>query len=195
MSLWCIATFPKTTVPRHKEDAEWLRDFSLVMLVWFTFFHAMAYLQSNLFGSFEGLMGAITGNLSHAYNNWREWQYVVAFLCILCMIWPFLLFFAVINDGFNPYEDLTPAQTTLEGGLLAKICRYMRMTLHIFMLVVTVYMVVMLIMFIYIRSRQKWYPSQYTWMAKKLGNLPYGNLFFQSGEYFDCGICICTIYS
>ena len=46
MSLWCIATFPKTTVPRHKEDAEWLRDFSLVMLVWFTFFHAMAYLQS-----------------------------------------------------------------------------------------------------------------------------------------------------
>lgn len=190
MFFFCIAFFPKADVPRHKEDAEWLRDFALVMIVWFTFLHTMAYMSANLFGSFDQMMGSITGNLGHAYNNWREWQYVLAFLCILVMIWPFLLFFAILHDGFNPYEHLTKSQITLEGDLFAQICYLGRVTLHIFMVIASIYMVVLLVMFIYIRSRQKSYPGQYTWMAKKLGSMPYGDLFFQSGEYYDCGICI-----
>ena len=42
--LFCLAYFPKISSPRHREDAEWLRNFSITMLVWFTFLHAMAYL-------------------------------------------------------------------------------------------------------------------------------------------------------
>ena len=46
----------------------------------------------------------------------------------------------------------------------------------------------LLMLFILKASRR--YPGHHLWFIRKLAKLPYGSLFFQEGEYFDCGICI-----
>lgn len=39
------------------------------------------------------------------------------------------------------------------------------------------------------------YPGQYTRWAVRMSRMPYGALFFQEGEYFDCAICLEGIWS
>ena len=108
--------------------------------------------------------------------------------------YPFIVFFTLIVDGFNPYDELTYAQMKLEGGLQADLVYVFRVVLHIFLLVTTIYMVFMLILMYCLRHWQS-YPGQYTWIAKKITYLPYGSLMFEEGEYFDCGICLSGIWS
>ena len=61
MAFWFGAKSPK-----GKEDRKWLIEFSMVMFVWFTAVHAIAYLPTLIFGSFRGLIRALTGQISHA---------------------------------------------------------------------------------------------------------------------------------
>jgi len=44
MLLFAIAFFVKPHTPRSREDHEWLVEFSLVMLIWYTAVHALAYI-------------------------------------------------------------------------------------------------------------------------------------------------------
>ena len=48
-------------------------------------------------------------------------------------------------DGFDPYNDLTKKQMLEQGGAGDSICYGLRVTLHLFMVVTTVYIVGMLI--------------------------------------------------
>lgn len=82
----------------------------------------------------------------------------------------------------------------LEGGMQADIVYIFRITLHAFLLVVTVYLIFILLLLFVLRHIQR-YPGQYTWIAMKISKLPYGALFFQEGEFFDCGICLEGIWS
>ena len=65
-TLFLIAYMSNPGTPRGREDKEWLINFSLVMMMWYTAIHALAYFPSALFGSFSDLMGACTGQVSHA---------------------------------------------------------------------------------------------------------------------------------
>ena len=47
-----FAAAPRMSTPRHREDADWLKSFSLVMIIWFTALHALSYVPGALFGSF-----------------------------------------------------------------------------------------------------------------------------------------------
>lgn len=163
------------------------------MLIWFTAIHAIAYLPSAIFGSFSELCSTLTGRVSHAYENWRDWQYAAAIIVFIIVLYPFLLFFYLIYDGFNPYSELTVAETRLEGGMMADIVYLFRIILHLYMLLMTVYLAIMLIAMYLIRSMQK-FPGQYVWIVKRISKWPYGALFFQPGEYFDCAICFQGIW-
>ena len=66
--------------------------------------------------------------------------------------YPFVVFFTLIYDGFNPYDELTYAQLKLEGGLQADLVYIFRMVLHIFLLVTTIYMAIVLLMMWCLRS-------------------------------------------
>ena len=50
--LFAIAYFTGTKNPKAREDRKWLLDFTIVMLIWFTAIHALAYLPAMIFGSF-----------------------------------------------------------------------------------------------------------------------------------------------
>lgn len=192
--LFLIAWGTKSTAPKGKEDKKWLIDFTLVMLVWFTAVHAIAYVPSLIFGSFSDLMGALRGRVSHAISNWRDYQYAAAIIVIIIVLYPFVIFFYLMIDGFDPYDNLTAAQKRHEEGLTGRICYIFRIILHMSMILLTIYFFVMLTVFAYVRKRTS-YAGQYTWLAKLMGKMPYGAMFFQPGEYYDCGICLEGIWS
>ena len=66
--------------------------------------------------------------------------------------------------------------------------------MHLFMIVVTIYFALMLLILIFMRRRTS-YSGQYTWLARLISKAPYGSMMFQPGEYFDCGICLQGIWS
>lgn len=76
-----------------------------------------------------------------------------------------------------------------EGGMTDRICYVFRLILHLYMLCMTVYLIIVTIVMYYIRVRQS-YPGESTWLAKKISAMPYGALFFEEGEFFDCAICL-----
>ena len=71
--LFLIAYGSSSKTPRGKEDKKWLLDFTIVMFIWFTAVHAIAYVPSRIFGSFGDLWRALTGRISHAVQNWRDY--------------------------------------------------------------------------------------------------------------------------
>jgi len=110
------------------------------------------------------------------------------------VFYPFVVFFSLIYDGFDPYDELTHSEKKLEGGLKADLCYIFRIALHAYLLIVAVYMLLMLFTLYMLRHIQR-YPGQYTWIVVKFSKWPYGALFFQEGEYFDCAICLEGIWS
>lgn len=74
-----------------------------------------------------------------------------------------------------------------------KIVNIFRWTLHTFLVIALVYLTIMLLIKLTIRGWSR-YPGQYTWIAMKMSELPYGALFFQEGEFFDCGVCLASIW-
>ena len=71
--IFLIAYLPKYATPRHREDAQWLQSFALVMMIWFTALHTLAYVPAAIFGSFEEFKSAVFGRLGYAYENWSEY--------------------------------------------------------------------------------------------------------------------------
>ena len=193
MMLLVIALFTKPGTPRGREDKEWLVNFSIVMLIWFTCVHTIAYLPGRMFGGFRELVEALNGRISHMYNNYRDWQYLVLILVLIVVLYPFILYFYILYDGFNPYDELTAQEMRVEGGLKARICYVMRITLHFFMLIMTIYLIAMLLFKYFIRNSQRT-PGGNNWWARTISRLPYGPLFYQPGEFFDCGICLGGIW-
>lgn len=67
------------------------------------------------------------------------------------MLYPFIIFFTLIVDGFNPYDELTHAEAKLEGGLQADLNYIFRKVLHIFLIIVTIYMILIFIVLFTLR--------------------------------------------
>ena len=164
-----------------------------MMIILFAIIHAFAYLPTALFGGFSGFLSACRGRVSHAYSNWRDYHYCAALMVAIITIYPIIAFFSLIVDGFNPYDELTTYEMRIEGGMQADIVYLLRVILHTFILIATIYIFVMLIVIVTIRHVQK-YPGQYTGVALSMSKRPYGALFFEEGEYFDCGICLAGIW-
>ena len=183
----------KPGTPRGREDKAWLISFCEVMFIWYAAIHAIAYLPSAIFGSFGEMYGAVSGHVSHAYNNWRDWQYAAVIIVVIIVLYPFMLFFYLLYDGFDPYRDLTSAENKIQGGLTADLCYLFRIILHLYMLLMTVYLFCMLIVMSGLRAWQR-FPGQYVWIVKRIPSWPFGSLFFQSGEFFDCAICFGGIW-
>lgn len=99
--LFTYMTNPKE--PCGQEDREWLLTFSLMMIILCAIVHAMAYLPSAIFASFSDLMNAARGRVSQAYENWRDYHYCAALMVAIVVIYPVLMFFALVVEGFEPY--------------------------------------------------------------------------------------------
>ena len=147
------------------------------MIIWFAVLHSIAYLPAAIFGGFSDMVGICKGRINHAVENWRDYQYVVALIVLVVVAYPFIVFFTLIYDGFNPYSELTHAEMKLEGGLQADIVYIFRRVLHAFLLIVTIYMLMMILTLYVLRHIQS-YPGQYTWIVIKFSRWPYGALFF-----------------
>ena len=104
LGLFFIAYFTKPGTPRGREDREWLIIFSLVMIIWFACLHAIAYFPAAIFGGFSDMVGIVRGRVNHAVEHWRDYQYVVAIIVMVVVLYPFVVFFTLIYDGFNPYS-------------------------------------------------------------------------------------------
>ena len=102
---------------------------------------------------------------------------MVALIVLVAISYPFIVFFTLIYDGFNPYSELTHAEMKMEGGVQADIVYICRRALHIFLIIVSVYLLLMLFTLYILRHIQS-YPGQYTWIVVKFSRWPYGALFF-----------------
>ena len=192
--IFLIAFLSNPKNPWGREDRDWVIDFALVMMIWFTALHAIAYLPSMIFGGFREMYEAVSGRISHAINNWRDYQYAAAIIVLIIVLYPFMIFFWLLYDGFNPYDELTTQEMREEGNMAAKINYTFRVLLHLFMCFITVYLFTCMLIMMCIRARQST-KGQYYWIAKKIGSLPYGALFFEEGEYFDCANCLEGIWT
>ena len=190
LMLLIFTYFMKGGTPRAREDREWLLTFCLVMLIFFGIMHSLAYVQSQYFGSIGDMVYGARNVGSYAVNNFNEMQWCAVLLLTLIAIWPFVAFFLLIRDGFDPYDELTDRELKLNrGGLAATILRMGRIVLHLYLMVVAVYLLILFILFILMRNLQR-RPGQYTSWAMKLSRLPYGAIFFEPGEMFDCPLCL-----
>ena len=146
VGLFFLAYFSNPRTPTGREDKEWLESFSLVMIAWFAVLESMAYLPSMMFGSFADMCGVVRGRVSHAMSEWRDYQYCAALVVGAVILYPIIIFFYLIYDGFNPYSELTHAELRIEGGLQSDMVYMFRVILHLFLLVSTCYMLLMLIL-------------------------------------------------
>ena len=121
------------------------------MMLWFTAIHALAYFPSAMFGGFGEVIGAFRGRVSHAFEHWRDYQYCAAIIVVTLVLYPFIIFFVLIYDGFNPYDELTHAEMKLEGGLATDLVYMFRIILHLYLLIVTIYLCIMLFVLYCIR--------------------------------------------
>lgn len=67
------------------------------------------------------------------------------------VLYPFLFFIFLIKDGFNPYDELTYQETRLEGGTKADLIYWMRVVLHMFLLITSAYLIAMMVFTWFIR--------------------------------------------
>ena len=185
-----VTYWTRGNTPRAREDREWLLTFSLVMLIFFFIMHTIAYLPSAMFGSCSDMIVAARGMGAYAASSFNEVQWCAVLLITLIAIWPFVAFFMLIYDGFNPYDELTAREIKLDrGGLAATCLRLGRVILHLYLMIVAIYMVTMVLLMFILRNTQT-KKGQFSGLAKKMSNMPYGALFFQGGEEFDCSLCL-----
>ena len=92
---------------------------------------------------------------SYAVKNFNEMQWCAVLLLSLVAIWPFIAFALLIKDGFDPYRELTDRELKLNrGGLAATILRSGRIVLHLYLMVVAIYLLVLFVLFILMRNFQ-----------------------------------------
>ncbi len=102
-----IAFLAKVNTPKGREDKDWLIEFSMVMFIWYTAMHSLAYIPAMIFNGFGELTASFTGSVAHAYNNWRDYQYAAFIVVFIVVMYPFGLFAYLLYDGFDPYRELT----------------------------------------------------------------------------------------
>jgi len=150
--LFFMAYITKPNSPRGREDKEWLESFSVVMILWYTCLHALAYLPSMIFGSFGDLWTACRGQMSHAFEHYRDYQYCAAIIVLALIVYPFIMFFYIIYDGFNPYDELTRAELKIERNTTARLVYMFRVILHLYMLITTIYLICLMLMMYCLRQ-------------------------------------------
>ena len=159
-ALFFIAWFSNAGTPRGREDREWIVRFSLVMMGFFICMHSLAYFPSQHFGSFGDMWEASAGRVRHSFNTWRDIHYCACLIITVLVLYPVFFFFYLIYDGFNPYSELTPAELRMHKELgMAPLLRTLRIILHYFLLIMTVYLIVMLLTLFIIKHCQR-YPGQ-----------------------------------
>ena len=111
------------------------------------------------------------------------------------VLYPFGMFVYLLYDGFNPYDELTMQEKKMKGHNpgIAGMVYLARQIFHWFLLIVVIYFLLMILLTFCMRHTRR-YPGHHLWFIRKLGYMPYGALFFQEGEYFDCGICMGGIW-
>ena len=133
---------------------------------------------------------ASAGRVTHSFNTWRDIHYCACLVISVAIFYPFFFFGYLIYDGFNPYSELTAAELRYHRDLgFSQLLCILRKVLHYFLIILSVYLVVMLLTLFILKASRR-YPGHHLWFVRKLAKLPYGSLFFQEGEFFDCGICI-----
>ena len=73
IALWFYAELAMPACPRGREDARWVRDFSIVVILFFIGIHALAYMPTATFGSCSQMWGAVFRGSRHAYRNWNDY--------------------------------------------------------------------------------------------------------------------------
>jgi len=58
-----MALFTKAHSSRGKEDHKWLQDFSIIMIIWFTAVHTLAYAPAQIFGDAKDVWDALWGQM------------------------------------------------------------------------------------------------------------------------------------
>ena len=132
------------------------------MILWYICLHVLAYFPSTIFINFTAFWDFLTGNVSHALRNWKDYQYCAFILVVVCTVYPIVTFIALLHDGFHVYDDLTKDDMKVDGGLVGKLLYTFRVVLHIYMICITVYLIAMCTYVVILRTNQK-YPGQYVW--------------------------------
>ena len=167
------------------------------MIVFFTCMHAGAYFPSMHFRSMGEIWDAGTGQMQHSLNNWKEYHYCACILITFIIIYPAVFFLYLIVDGFDPYSQLTKEDMNFKakghGVNLSEFVYMTRVIFHLLLLFGAIYFLSLLSTLFFLRTTSR-YPGHHLWFIRRLSKWPYGSLFFQEGEYFDCGICIRGIW-
>jgi hypothetical protein len=191
--LLCFDYLMKGGTPKAREDREWIRDFSFVMIVFFAILHTIAYIPSAMFGSFSDMVNAARGAGEYAYESFSEVHWCAALVLGLLAAWPMIAFVLLIVGGFDPYKELTDREMKLQDTASGSILALVRWALHLYLCVVTIYLIYIILMMHYIRNSQKRVGENYKW-AYKVSRRPYGSIFFEAGEFHDCALCLKGIW-
>jgi len=191
--LWIVAFFMNTTTPQGHADRAWIQTFSLLMIIFFCIIFAMAYFPKPTCSA-ENVASTSRLGYGYARENFQNYHWCGILIVAIVVLYPFIAFWALVMGGFNPYEHLSIPEQALSDSLVDKLVYFLRVGLHYALLFGILYMVAMAGALFYIKMRQS-FPGQYTWVAVRMNKLPFGAVFFQEGENFDCGICYESIYS
>merc|ERR1712060_89337 len=160
------------------------------MIIWTILIHALAYFPTP---NVSDMLATTFGFFTNARANWKHYQWCGFVVVFALCLYPFIAFYSLIVDGFDPYSDLSAGQKTSTGGMNGFLCYFFRVVLHTGLIILIVYAIVMTCVLTYIQMFQR-YPGQYAWIAVKMGKLPLGAIWFQAGEKFDCAICFTSMY-
>ena len=69
-----------------------------------------------------------------------------------------------------------------------------RTILHLYLCFCSLYLLIVIMVVYYMRNSQRNIGDN-ALLAKRVSKWPYGTLFFQSGEYFDCALCLKGIWA
>ena len=106
--LWFFVYFMlQPGVPTGRENKQWVMAFCTVMLIYFCAMHSLAYLPQEYFGSSSDIYSAVSNRVSSYRENANEVTYLLAIIIGMLILYPFLFFYYLIIDGFNPYDELT----------------------------------------------------------------------------------------
>lgn len=147
-----ISYISRPESPRGREDKEWLVTLAIMAVILYAILHALAYLPTALFHGFSDFVHALRGRVSHAYENWRDYHYCAALIVAVVAIYPIFAFFALIVRGFDPYEELTPAEMAKKGGIQSDMLYMLRVGLHGLTVLFTVYLFLMSVILVFLRS-------------------------------------------
>ena len=82
------------------------------------------------------LVSAFRGQVSYAYENYRDYHYCAMIFVFIAICYPIVAFFSLIVDGWDPYSELSEEDKKLDGGFNGDVFYIFRVTLHMFVILV-----------------------------------------------------------